>query len=425
MPGKETPVDIQSEMDKIGTRARAAQNQLQRAKTGAKNEALASMAEFLRRDADDLQRANRKDLRVAEEGGRDAAFLDRLRLDEGRIEAMAKGLEEVAALPDPVGEITDLRYRPSGIQVGKMRVPIGVIAMIYESRPNVTADAAGLCLKSGNAVILRGGSESLHSNMAIAERLRAALGRARLPLDAVQYVGTADREAVSVLVRMDAFVDVVIPRGGKGLIERISREATVPVIKHLHGNCHVYVDASADPDKALRVVVNAKTQRLGTCNTAESLLVHAARAGDLLPAIAQALQGKGIEIRACPRSLPLIPGAIAAGEDDYYAEYLGPIISVKVVDELDAAIAHINTYGSQHTDAILTEDLGSAQRFLREVDSSSVMVNASTRFADGFEYGLGAEIGISTNRLHVRGPVGLEGLTTQKWIVLGDGHIRA
>ncbi|MEY2342907.1 glutamate-5-semialdehyde dehydrogenase [Acidithiobacillus sp. IBUN Pt1247-S3] len=417
--------DLQSLMNHTGQRARQAQRRALALEPGRKNDALYLMAEFLRRDADDLSRANRKDLRNAEQAGRDDAFIDRLRLDEKRIESMAQGLEEIAALPDPVGEITDLKTRPSGIQVGHMRMPLGVIAMIYESRPNVTADAAGLCVKSGNAVILRGGSESLHSNMAIAERLRAALGKAGLPLDLVQYVHTADREAVGALIRMDEFVDVVIPRGGKGLLARIREEATVPVIMHLDGNCHVYVDKDADPKKALQVVVNAKTQRLGTCNTAESLLIHRARVGDLLQPIAQALQEKDVEIRACAESLPLIPGAVAASEEDYGTEYLAAIISLKIVDDLDAALAHISQYSSQHTESIITENYSNARRFLREVDSSSVMVNASTRFADGFEYGLGAEIGISTNRLHVRGPVGLEGLTLQKWIVLGDGHIRS
>ncbi|MBU2753742.1 glutamate-5-semialdehyde dehydrogenase [Acidithiobacillus sp. CV18-2] len=417
--------DLQSLMQNTGQRARQAQRRALALEPGRKNDALRQMAAFLRRDADDLQRANRKDLRNAEQAGRDEAFIDRLRLDEKRIEAMAQGLEEIAALPDPVGEITDLKMRPSGIQVGHMRMPLGVIAMIYESRPNVTADAAGLCVKSGNAVILRGGSESLNSNMAIAERLRAALGKSGLPLDLVQYVHTADREAVGALIRMDTFVDVVIPRGGKGLLARIRDEATVPVIMHLDGNCHVYVDQDADRQKALQVVVNAKTQRLGTCNTAESLLIHRDRVGDLLLPIASALQERGIEIRACPEALPLIPGAVAATDEDYSTEYLAAILSLKIVDSLDAAIEHINTYSSQHTESIITENYSHARRFLREVDSSSVMVNASTRFADGFEYGLGAEIGISTNRLHVRGPVGLEGLTLQKWIVLGDGHIRS
>ncbi|MDD3760432.1 MAG: glutamate-5-semialdehyde dehydrogenase [Acidithiobacillus sp.] len=417
--------DLQSLMQNTGQRARQAQRRALALEPGRKNDALRQMAEFLRRDADDLQRANRKDLRNAEQAGRDEAFIDRLRLDEKRIEAMAQGLEEIAALPDPVGEITDLKMRPSGIQVGHMRMPLGVIAMIYESRPNVTADAAGLSVKSGNAVILRGGSESLNSNMAIAERLRAALGKSGLPLDLVQYVHTADREAVGALIRMDAFVDVVIPRGGKGLLARIRDEATVPVIMHLDGNCHVYVDQDADSQKALQVVVNAKTQRLGTCNTAESLLIHRDRVGDLLLPIASALQEKGVEIRACQEALPLIPGAVAATDEDYGTEYLAAILSLKIVDSLDAAIEHINTYSSQHTESIITENYSNARRFLHEVDSSSVMVNASTRFADGFEYGLGAEIGISTNRLHVRGPVGLEGLTLQKWIVLGDGHIRS
>ena len=417
--------EIEAEVRALGQRARQAQGQLLARDSGAKDRALRGMAELLRRDAEDIQRANRKDLRAAEAAGRDPAFIDRLRLDESRIEAMAKGLEQIATLPDPVGEISDLTYRPSGIQVGRMRMPLGVIAMIYESRPNVTADAAGLCVKSGNAVILRGGSESLHSNLAIAERLRAALGRAQLPLDLVQYLQTPDREAVGALIRMDDLVDVVIPRGGKGLLSRIRAQATVPVIMHLDGNCHVYVDRDADAAKALKIVVNAKTQRLGTCNTAESLLLHRDRVDDLLEPLTAALREKGVEIRACSESLPRIPGAVAATEEDFATEYLAAIISLKIVDDLDAAMAHIARYGSGHTESIVTENFTTARRFLREVDSSSVMVNASTRFADGFEYGLGAEIGISTNRLHVRGPVGLEGLTLQKWIVLGDGHIRS
>ncbi|MFZ5659218.1 MAG: glutamate-5-semialdehyde dehydrogenase [Pseudomonadota bacterium] len=419
---KHTPVETQ--VRGLAERARAAARVLQQADTRAKNEALLGMAEFLVRDSEEIQKANRKDLRNAEAAGLDAASLDRLTLSEPRLQAMAEGLREIAALPDPVGEITDLKFRPSGIQVGKMRMPIGVIGMIYESRPNVTADAAGLCLKSGNAVILRGGSEAFHSNQAIAERLRAALGRARLPLDAIQVLDTPDRAAVGAMIRMRGLIDIIIPRGGKSLIERISAEATVPVIKHLHGNCHVYVDEFANLDKAVRIVVNAKAQRLGTCNTAESLLVHQAVAGDMLPPIAAALREKGIELRGCPETLQLLPDLAVATEEDYYTEYLGPIISVKVVDSLDAAMDHIAQYGSGHSEAIVTEDYSHARRFLREVDSSSVMVNASTRFADGFEYGLGAEIGISTDKLHVRGPVGLEGLTTQKWIVLGDGHVR-
>ncbi|MEW6612478.1 glutamate-5-semialdehyde dehydrogenase [Thermithiobacillus tepidarius DSM 3134] len=419
---KHTPVETQ--VRGLAERARAAARVLQQADTRAKNEALLGMAEFIVRDSEEIQKANRKDLRNAEAAGLDAASLDRLTLSEPRLQAMAEGLREIAALPDPVGEIADLKFRPSGIQVGKMRMPIGVIGMIYESRPNVTADAAGLCLKSGNAVILRGGSEAFHSNQAIAERLRAALGRARLPLDAIQVLDTPDRAAVGAMIRMRGLIDIIIPRGGKSLIERISAEATVPVIKHLHGNCHVYVDEFANLDKAVRIVVNAKVQRLGTCNTAESLLVHQAVAGDMLPPIAAALREKGIELRGCPETLKLLPDLAVATEEDYYTEYLGPIISVKVVDSLDAAMDHIAQYGSGHSEAIVTEDYSHARRFLREVDSSSVMVNASTRFADGFEYGLGAEIGISTDKLHVRGPVGLEGLTTQKWIVLGDGHVR-
>ncbi|MEW5792478.1 MAG: glutamate-5-semialdehyde dehydrogenase [Pseudomonadota bacterium] len=419
---KHTPVETQ--VRGLAERARAAARVLQQADTRAKNEALLGMAEFIVRDSEEIQKANRKDLRNAEAAGLDAASLDRLTLSEPRLQAMAQGLREIAALPDPVGEITDLKFRPSGIQVGKMRMPIGVIGMIYESRPNVTADAAGLCLKSGNTVILRGGSEAFHSNQAIAERLRAALGRARLPLDAIQVLDTPDRAAVGAMIRMRGLIDIIIPRGGKSLIERISAEATVPVIKHLHGNCHVYVDEFANLDKAVRIVVNAKAQRLGTCNTAESLLVHQAVAADMLPPIAAALREKGIELRGCPETLKLLPDLAAATEEDYYTEYLGPVISVKVVDSLDAAMDHIARYGSGHSEAIVTEDYSHARRFLREVDSSSVMVNASTRFADGFEYGLGAEIGISTDKLHVRGPVGLEGLTTQKWIVLGDGHVR-
>ncbi|MEK8090002.1 glutamate-5-semialdehyde dehydrogenase [Thermithiobacillus plumbiphilus] len=415
---------IESQVIEFGQRAKQAVRLLQQASTRAKNEALAYMAEFLERDSDEIERANRKDIRSAESEGRDASFIDRLVLNAERIRAMAEGLRQIAALPDPVGEITDLKFRPSGIQVGKMRVPIGVIGMIYESRPNVTADAAGLCLKSGNAVILRGGSEAFHSNLAIAERLRAALGRAKLPLDAIQVLNTPDRAAVGALIRIKDYVDIIIPRGGKSLIERISAEATVPVIKHLHGNCHVYVDEYANLDKAVRIVVNAKAQRLGTCNTAESLLVHENVATDMLPPIAQALMEKGIELRVDAAAQELLPEATPATEQDFYTEYLGPIISVKIVDSLDAAMAHIAQYGSGHSEAIVTEDYGHARRFLREVDSSSVLVNASTRFADGFEYGLGAEIGISTDKLHVRGPVGLEGLTTQKWIVLGDGHVR-
>jgi glutamate-5-semialdehyde dehydrogenase len=343
---------------------------------------------------------------------------------------MAEGLRQIAKLPDPVGEVTDLRFRPSGIQVGRMRVPLGVVGIIYESRPDVTADAGGLCLKSGNAAILRGGSESLHSNQAIAACLHAGLKAAGLPEAAIQLVGTTDRAAVGELIAAEAYVDVIVPRGGKSLVERISKEARVPVIKHLDGVCHVYVDAGADPAKALAIVENAKTQRYGTCNTMETLLVAQAAAPEVLPAIGRMFAEKGVEMRACPASKAVLEGAGLSGlkdatEDDWYAEYLAPVVAIATVAGLDEAIAHIAKYGSQHTDAIVTGDWARAQRFLREVDSASVMVNASTRFADGFEYGLGAEIGISTNKLHARGPVGLEGLTSQKWIVLGDGHVRS
>src|SRR5690606_38348438 len=340
------------------------------------------------------------------------------------IAAMAEGLRQIAALPDPVGEITDLRRRPSGIRVGRMRVPIGVIAIIYESRPNVTADAAALCLKSGNAVILRGGSEAINSNLAIAACIAEGLAAASLPAEAVQVIDTTDRAAVGALVTMDEFVDVIVPRGGKGLIERISRDATVPVIKHLDGICHVYIDDDADVDKAVRVAVNAKTRRYGICGAMETLLIAEAMAPAVLPELVRRYTDAGVELRGCERTRELSPGMKAATDEDWVTEYLAPILSIRVVDGLDAAIEHIATYGSGHTDAIVTENVSRADRFLAEVDSSSVMVNASTQFADGFEYGLGAEIGISTNKLHVRGPVGLEGLTTQKYVVFGDGTIR-
>jgi len=383
-----------------------------------------AMAASIRARRDELLAANAADLDEARANGLEPAMIDRLTLTAKGVESMAQGLEQVAALADPVGEITDLKRRPTGIQVGKMRVPLGVVGIIYEARPNVTADAAALCLKSGNAAILRGGKEAIRSNQAIAACVRDGLKAAGLPETAVQVIETTDREAVGHLVAMPQYVDVIVPRGGKGLIERISKEARVPVIKHLDGNCHVYIDADADPEKALRIVENAKTQRLGTCNTAESLLVAREVSESMLPEIANLLQAKGVEIRGCPETLGLVSGAKAATEEDYYTEYLAAIISVKVVDGLDAAIAHINQYSSAHTEAIVTENYTAALRFLREVDSSSVMVNASTRFADGFEYGLGAEIGISTDKFHARGPVGLEGLTSQKWIVLGDGEVR-
>jgi glutamate-5-semialdehyde dehydrogenase len=424
-------MDVHAYMLTLGRQARAAARAVSAAETRAKNAALFAMAAAIRRDAAKLLAANARDMQAARERGLDTALLDRLLLTDKVVAGMAEGLEQIAALPDPVGDISDLKYRPSGIQVGKMRVPLGVIGIIYEARPNVTADAAGLCLKSGNAAILRGGSEALHSNQAIAACVREGLAVAGLPEHAVQVVETTDRAAVGTLIAMKEYVDVIVPRGGKGLIERISGEARVPVIKHLHGNCHVYVDDLADPAKALRIVENAKTQRYGTCNTTESLLVARAIAARVLPDIGRMLAAKGVEMRGCPEALGLLQAAgvdatrlKAAVESDWSEEYLAPIIAVKVIADLDEAIAHINTHGSQHTDAIVTQDVTRARRFLREVDSASVMVNASTRFADGFEYGLGAEIGISTDKIHARGPVGLEGLTSQKWVVLGDGHVR-
>ncbi|MDK9723526.1 MAG: glutamate-5-semialdehyde dehydrogenase [Sterolibacteriaceae bacterium MAG5] len=417
-------MNIKDYMENVGRAARAASREMARASTKAKNEALLAMAQAIREGRDDLLSANARDLEAAQAAGLDAAMIDRLTLTPKGIESMAQGLEQVAALADPIGEITDMKRRPTGIQVGKMRVPIGVVGIIYEARPNVTADAAALCLKSGNAAILRGGKEAVCCNQAIAACVRTGLRAAGLPEAAVQVIETTDREVVGHLVAMPEYVDVIVPRGGKGLIERISKEARVPVIKHLDGNCHVYVDKDADAAKALRIVENAKTQRLGTCNTTESLLVARAVSATLLPEIAAMLQGKGVEIRGCAETLALVPGAKAATEEDWYTEYLAAIISVKVVADVDEAIAHINKYSSQHTEAIVTENYTNAMRFLREVDSSSVMVNASTRFADGFEYGLGAEIGISTDKFHARGPVGLEGLTSQKWIVLGDGEVR-
>ena len=395
-----------------------------RAETAAKNAALAAMAEAIEKGATALIAANRRDLDAGRQHGLDAAMLDRLELNPARIAAMADGLRQIAALPDPVGSITDLNYRPSGIQVGRMRVPLGVIGIIYESRPNVTADAAGLCLKSGNAAILRGGSEAIHSNQAIAVCIHAGLKTAGLPADAVQVIETTDRAAVGALITMKEYVDVIVPRGGKGLIERISAEATIPVIKHLHGVCHVYLDDKADFDKGVRVAFNAKTQRYGTCNTMETLLVHRAVADKFLPVLGKMYRDQGVELRGCAATQKILSGIKAATEEDWHTEYLAAILSIRVLDGLDQAIEHIATYGSAHTDSIVTEDITRARRFLREVDSSSVMVNASTRLADGFEYGLGAEIGISTDKIHARGPVGLEGLTSVKFIVLGDGHVR-
>ncbi len=408
----------------IGQAARDASHAVARASTRVKNTALLAMASAIRAQRAELLAANAADLAAAKAEGLDAAMMDRLTLSEKGIEAMAQGLEQVAALPDPVGEISDMRRRPSGIQVGKMRVPLGVVGIIYEARPNVTADAAALCLKSGNAAILRGGKEAMRSNQAIAVCVKQGLVAAGLPETAIQVIDTTDRAAVGYLITMPEFVDVIVPRGGKGLIERISQEAHVPVIKHLDGNCHVYVDSAADPEKALAIVENSKTQRLGTCNTAESLLIARPIAASLLPKIAAMLTARGIEIRGCDETRALVKEAKPASEEDYATEYLAAIISCKVVADIDEAIAHINKYSSAHTEAIVTENYTTALRFLREVDSASVMVNASTRFADGFEYGLGAEIGISTDKFHARGPVGLEGLTSQKWIVLGNGEVR-
>ncbi|MGH8531866.1 MAG: glutamate-5-semialdehyde dehydrogenase [Gammaproteobacteria bacterium] len=415
-------LNIQAYMQDVGRRARAASWAMARAATALKNAALTGIAETIERNQQTLLDANGRDLAAG--AGLDAALLDRLEINPARVRAMAAGLREIAALPDPVGEITGLQYRPSGIQVGRMRVPLGVIGIIYESRPNVTADVAGLTLKSGNAVILRGGSEALHSNRAIASCVHEGLGATGLPRDAVQLLETTDRAAVGELLRMKDFVDVIVPRGGKGLVARVSEEARVPVIKHLDGVCHVYIDERADLDKAVAVAINAKTQRYGTCNAMETLLVAEAVAPAALGRLGPMYREKGVELRGCRITCRLLPYAVPAAEDDWYAEYLGPILAVRVVRDLDQAIEHIRRYGSQHTDAIVTEDLTRARRFITEVDSSSVMVNASTRLSDGYEYGLGAEVGISTDKVHARGPVGLEGLTSQKFIVIGDGQVR-
>ncbi|MGR9073542.1 MAG: glutamate-5-semialdehyde dehydrogenase [Gammaproteobacteria bacterium] len=411
-------------MTSLGLQAREASKAMGRAEPGVKNRALQAIAERIQEKQAMLAEENRKDLEAGKANGLEPALMDRLELTAARIEAMAEGLRQVAGLPDPVGEITGLAYRPSGIQVGRMRVPLGVIGIIYESRPNVTADAAALCLKSGNACILRGGSEAIHSNRAIAACIAKGLEDAGLPPFAVQVVDTIDRAAVGELITMDRCVDVIVPRGGKGLIERISRESTIPVIKHLDGVCHVYIDDKADLEKAVNIAFNAKTHRYGVCNAMETLLVAENIAGRALPVLGRKYLEKGVELRGCLKTCSFIPECKRAVEADWEAEYLAPILSIRVVAGLDEAIDHINRYGSAHTDTIVTEDYTRARRFLREVDSSSVMVNASTRFADGFEYGLGAEIGISTDKLHARGPVGLEGLTTLKYIVLGDGQIR-
>ncbi|GHU10041.1 gamma-glutamyl phosphate reductase [Betaproteobacteria bacterium] len=417
-------MNITDYIQTLGRNARAASYQLARAGTAQKNNALNAIADAILREKAALLAANAEDVAAARLAGLESALLDRLTLTAKGVDSMAEGVRQIAELADPIGEMTDLKYRPSGIQVGKMRVPLGVIGIIYEARPNVTADAAALCLKSGNAAILRGGSEAIRSNRAIAQLVTEGLQTEGLPKAAVQVVETTDRAAVGELITLREFVDVIVPRGGKGLIARLRQEAKVPMIQHLDGNCHVYLEASADLKKALAIVENAKTQRYSPCNTAESLLVDAAAVAHLLPPVAAMLIRKGVEIRGCQETLALVPEARAATEEDYFTEYLAPMISVKVVDGIDAAIAHINHYSSHHTDAIVTENHTLAMRFLREVDSSSVMINASTRFADGFEYGLGAEIGISTDKIHARGPVGLEGLTSQKWVVFGDGQVR-
>ena len=423
-PVNENSVDIKEYMKTLGQQARKAGRETSRTESGKKNLALLKIAEAILGSNERLLAENRKDLDAGRINGLDAALLDRLELTPSGIQAMVEGLKQVAALPDPVGEISDLSYRPSGIQVGQMRVPLGVIGIIYESRPNVTVDAAALCLKSGNACILRGGSEAIHSNRAIAACIAQGLEAAGMPVDAVQIVATADRAAVGELITMDRYVDVIVPRGGKGLIERISREATIPLIKHLDGICHVYIDDQADLDKAVKIAVNAKTHRYAVCNAMETLLVAEGIAARVLPPLAEKYREKGVELRGCLKTCSLIPGCIRATEEDWHTEYLAPILSIKIVSGIDEAMEHINQYSSGHTEAIVTEDYTLARRFLREVDSSSVMVNASTRFADGFEYGLGAEIGISTDKLHARGPVGLKGLTSLKYIVLGDNHIR-
>ncbi len=418
-------LDVKAYMRALGEAARVASRAMAAAGTQVKNRALEAMAAAMDEARAELLAANARDLARGRENGLDSAMLDRLELNEARIDAMIEGVRQVAALADPVGEVSDMKFRPSGIQVGKMRVPLGVIGIIYEARPNVTVDAASLCLKAGNATILRGGSEAIDSNRAIAACVRKGLLAAGLPETAVQVVETTDRAAVGALITMPEYVDVIVPRGGKGLIERISNEARVPVIKHLDGICHVYVDELADQDKAFDICLNAKTHRYGTCNTMETLLVNAAVAGQFLPRMAAAYREKGVELRGCPATQALLSDALAATEEDWSTEYLAPVLSIRVVDDMAQAIEHINRYGSHHTDAIVTQDYSRAMVFLRAVDSASVMINASTRFADGFEYGLGAEIGISTDKIHARGPVGLEGLTSQKYVVLGDGHIRA
>ncbi len=416
--------EIKNYMQTLGKQARAAATTLSAAESRQKNDALHKIAKSILEQREHLKSENEKDLQAARDKGLEDAMVDRLALKDNTIDAMAEGLRQIAALPDPVGEISDLKYVPSGIQVGRMRVPLGVIGIIYESRPNVTIDAAALCLKSGNATLLRGGSEAIHSNRALAACIQAGLLDARLPAECVQVIETTDRAAVGELLRLKDFVDVIIPRGGKGLIERVSEESLIPVIKHLDGICHVYIDDDADANKALKITFNSKSQRYGTCNTLETLLVADSRANELLPLIKAMFDKEGVELRGCDRTREIIQ-CKAATEEDWKTEYLAPILSIRIVDDMEAAIRHINRYSSQHTESIITQDISKTRRFMREVDSSSVMVNASTRFADGFEYGLGAEIGISTDKLHARGPVGLEGLTSLKFVVFGDGHIRS
>lgn len=417
-------MEIKNYMQTLGIQAREASRALSRAGTDIKNRALLAIADEIRAASTTLKQQNLLDLDAGKQKGLDAALLDRLELTDARIKGMAEGLEQIAALADPIGEISNMNYRPSGIQLGQMRVPLGVIGIIYESRPNVTADAAGLCLKSGNATILRGGSEAIHSNQAVAACIHKGLEKVGLPVTAVQVVTTTDRDAVGELITMSDYVDVIVPRGGKGLIKRISNDAKVPVIKHLDGICHVYIDDAADLTMAEEIAFNAKCHRYGVCNAMETLLVSASIAADILPRLAKRYQAESVELRGCQRTQKILTNTIIATDEDWDTEYLAPILSIRIVDDLDAAMDHIHLHSSGHTETIVTENYAHARRFLAEVDSSSVMVNASTRFADGFEYGLGAEIGISTDKLHARGPVGLEGLTSQKWIVFGSGQIR-
>ena len=416
--------NIEQYVRERATAAKSAFYQLAAAGTEQKNRALLRMAELIEAHQNEILAANQTDMQAATAKGLDSALLDRLKLNENTVAAMCEGLRQVAALPDPVGEMDEFRSRPNGLQIGKMRVPLGVIVIIYESRPNVTVDAAALCLKSGNACVLRGGSEALHSNLAIAKLIEQALADSHLPPAAVSFIEHTDRAGVGAMLQSPDLIDVIIPRGGKSLVARIAAEARVPVIKHLDGICHVYIDQAADRDKAVNIAFNAKTSRYGTCNTMETLLVHQQRAAELLPLLAEKYAEKSVELRGCPRTLAILPNIKAATPEDWETEYLAPILAIKVVDSLAEAISHINTHGSHHTDSIVTESYTDAQIFLRAVDSASVIVNASTRFADGFEFGLGAEIGISTDKIHVRGPVGLQGLTSQKWVVLGNGQVR-